>query len=435
MSGKPRLTDEQVHEALAHYAKTKNAELRETIVLEFSGLVESLAWKYAGGGEPIEDLVQEGYIGLLGAIDQYDAGKGAKFSTYATHAVIGRIKHYLRDRGKIIKEPAWLQETNAKLRRTVEELTITLRREPTVPEIAAAMNLAHESVEHILSSRSVFNVVSLDGESNQEDSPGALNPESIKSQRYEDFQLPIEDRILIDESLQKLKEWEQRVVYAFFYMDLSQTEIARKFGISCNYASYLLRNGVQKLKKIIATSELVDAQLRAQMLEGRLRSAEEVSVMDAASGIYNARYFEARLTEELSRAHRETYPVAVVIIRVEGIDRCSGTELLRNTLLKEIGQLIKKGVRKSDIAARYTGDDFAILLPHTAERAELVTNRLCVMVEGLQTTRGGSLATNGGYAIYPAEGREAHDLLARAYERSITPAKRLTAFKPNLEAA
>lgn len=438
MAGKPRLTDEQVHDALAEYARTGNAEVREQLVLEFSGLVESLAWKYAGGGEPIEDLVQEGYIGLLNAINQYDPSKGAKFSTFATHTVIGRIKHYLRDRGKIIKEPAWLQEIRSKMRRTVEELTLANRREPTPEEIAAAMNLTPESVSHILSSQSVFNVISLDGESNQEDSPGALNPDAIKSQHYEDFRLPIEDRILVEESLQKLKEWEQRVVYAFFYMDLSQTEIARKFGISCNYASYLLRNGVQKLKKIIATSELVDAQLRAQMLEGRLRSAEETTVLDAGSGVYNARYFHERLAEEISRAHRHNYSVALVVIRIEGIDSCSGTELLRNELLKEIGQTLKKSIRKSDIIGRCGGDDFGFILPHTDQRAELVMTRLCGVVEEIRPSRGlaGRLMASGGFSVFPEEAKEPRELINLATERAAAPiSKRLRAFKTKPAAA
>jgi RNA polymerase sigma-B factor len=418
MAGKPKLTDEQIQDVLAEYARTGNAEIRELIVQEFSGLVECVAWKYAGGGEPLEDLSQEGYIGLLGAIDQYDPSKGAKFSTYATYAITGRIKHYLRDRGKIIKEPAWLQEINSKMRRTVEELQVSLQREPSDTEIANAMNLTIDSIQQIRASRSVFNVVSLDGESNQEDSPGALNPETIKSRRYEDFRLPIEDRILVEESLRKLKEWEQRVVYAFFYMDLSQTEIARKFNISCNYASYLLRNGVHKLKKIIATSELVDAQLRAQMLEGRLQSIEEASIVDAISGVYTAHYFKERLAEEVSRAHRYNHSVAVVVIQVNGIESCCSTEVLRNQLLREVGETLKGSLRKSDLIARVDKDRFGIILPRTDENAHIVLERLCCVVEDICPPKGGQLTAQGGYAVFPSEAHDVNDLEKLANHRT-----------------
>src|SRR5207237_10377493 len=107
----------------------------DTIVGQYTNLVESIARRVSGAAEPTEDLVQEGYIGLITAVDGFNPSKGVKFSTYATHFVIGQIKHYLRDKGKIIKEPAWLQELNQKVTRVMETLSQELGRVPTNGEI------------------------------------------------------------------------------------------------------------------------------------------------------------------------------------------------------------------------------------------------------------------------------------------------------------
>ena len=104
-----------------------------------------------------------GYIGLITAVDGYNPEKGVKFSTYATHFVIGQIKHCLRDRGKIIKEPAWLHELSGKINRTTEALTQTLGRAPHAGEIAQVLNLTEEAVTEVLRSFGWADVVDIGG--------------------------------------------------------------------------------------------------------------------------------------------------------------------------------------------------------------------------------------------------------------------------------
>ena len=89
-------------ELVLEYCQTRDLELRDAITIQLSGLVESIARKFVGSGEPIEDLIQEGYLGLLNALDLFKPEKGVKFTTYATHLIVGQIKHYLRDKGKKI---------------------------------------------------------------------------------------------------------------------------------------------------------------------------------------------------------------------------------------------------------------------------------------------------------------------------------------------
>src|SRR5438067_450635 len=148
-----RLSESEVNLLLREYRETRSQEIRDQIVIQYTNLVESIARRFAGSAEPTEDLVQEGFIGLITAVDGYDPDKGVKFSTYATHFVIGQIKHCLRDRGKIIKEPAWLQELNQKVTRVVESLSQELGRMPTHAEIAKLMGMTEESITDLLTTR------------------------------------------------------------------------------------------------------------------------------------------------------------------------------------------------------------------------------------------------------------------------------------------
>ncbi len=129
-----KLTEEEIQERLEQYAACPDPKIRDEIVLQYANLVESIGRRFVGACEPLEDLIQEGYIGLIASVDKYDGSKGVKFSTYATHFIIGQIKHYLRDKGKIIKEPAWLQELNQRMTKVIESLHQQYGRQPTEKE-------------------------------------------------------------------------------------------------------------------------------------------------------------------------------------------------------------------------------------------------------------------------------------------------------------
>src|ERR1051326_1426380 len=172
-----RTRDEGGITRLLHdYRQSRSPETRDQIVLHYTNLVESVARRFSGAAEPVEDLAQEGYIGLITAVELYDPSKNVKFSTYATHFIIGQIKHYLRDRGKIIKEPAWLQELNQRMTRAIAALTQQLSRPPTHLEIAEMMEMTEEAVAEMIMTREVFKVSSIDGGSDsEEDNSGTVD--------------------------------------------------------------------------------------------------------------------------------------------------------------------------------------------------------------------------------------------------------------------
>ncbi|OFX16848.1 MAG: hypothetical protein A2Z18_09940 [Armatimonadetes bacterium RBG_16_58_9] len=420
-----KLTEEDIQDRLARYSEHPDPRIRDEVVMQYSNLVESIGRRFVGACEPLEDLVQEGYIGLIASVDKYDASKGVKFSTYATHFIIGQIKHYLRDKGKIIKEPAWLQELNQRITRVIESLNQKFGRQPNEKEIADVMDMPEQTIRELLTTREVFKVASLDGD--KDDNPASRDADKIKDQKVVTFQLPIEDKIVLETALERLKDIEQQVISEHFYEGHNQTEIAKHLGISCNYVSHILRNGTKKLRKILTTDEIRDAQMQRTLLSKRVSAGEDtandVTVMDSATGLYNRQYFEERLDEEVSRAFRNHTKLAVILLNVRLPDDLeSYVRMLRmDDMLYTITQQMRGAVRKMDVMARYGETSFALMLPHTAGHAVKVADRLTEMVGSVDFDSGFrnrkiSVTSQVGVAKYPADATSSVRLLEKAAE-------------------
>jgi RNA polymerase sigma-B factor len=401
--------------------------------MQYTSLVESVARRFAGATETIDDLIQEGFIGLITAVDGFNAKKGVKFSTYATHFVIGQIKHHLRDRGKIIKEPAWLQELNQRVTRIIEALTQELGRPPTNREIASMTGMNEETVAELLTTREVFKVASLDGGSESEDESlmGTYDIDRVKADRQIELEVPVEDRLILQNALQKLKDLEQSVIQEFYFRERNQTEIARNMGISCNYVSHILRNSTKKLKKILVSDELKEMQMEMALMRRRMeeqaRLIDEQTVVDGLTHLYNRHYFDNRLEEEVSRASRNGHPVAVLLVALYGsaqISRAYGT-LRAEDVLRHAASIIRESVRRVDIVTRYDEEVFGLILPHTGEHARLVAGRLAanlrewIVGEELHAGRA-PLALGVSMAAYPRDASSARDLILSA-EGSLRP--------------
>ena len=420
-----KLTEEEIQDRLAEYAASPVPELRDEIVLQYSNLVESIARRFVGACEPLEDLSQEGYIGLIASVDKYDAGKGVKFSTYATHFIIGQIKHYLRDKGKIIKEPAWLQELNQKMTRVIESLGQQLGRQPTDKEIADVMQMPEQTVAEMLTTREVFKVSSLDGD---KDNPNdQRDAEKISDEKIVTFQLPLEDKIVLEAAMQRLKEIEQQVIAEHYYIGHNQTEIAKHFGISCNYVSHILRNGTKKLKKILTTDEIRDTQMQRTLVATRVsakeRAQEPASVIDSATGVYSNLYLEQRLDEEISRAFRDGSTMALVMIDIclpDDVDQYLRMARM-DDILYTAAQAMRASVRKMDVLARFGETSFGLILPYMKAHGSIVAQRLLEVVSSIEIESGRKTAKVGatarmGIAEYPIDATNHRDLLQRACE-------------------
>ena len=145
-------------ERLAARARKGDRVARTRLVEEHMGLVRSVAFGYRDLGLPVEDLVQEGAIGLLTAIDDYDSSRGATFSTYAFWRVRAAVTHALTAKGQLIRVPRPVLERRREVARASSRLAAA-DRVPTVTKVAATTGLTPRDVVETLTPHTV---VSLD---------------------------------------------------------------------------------------------------------------------------------------------------------------------------------------------------------------------------------------------------------------------------------
>jgi RNA polymerase sigma factor (sigma-70 family) len=410
-----RLDEDEIADLLHEYRQTQDPKCKESLVRQYRNLVESVARRYAAYGEQMDDLVQEGYMGLLKAADKFERDKGVKFATFATHFIRGHIKHYLRDKAKIIRPPAWLQELSLRIDKARDTLRHDLSREPTTREVAAELGMDEASIASHYAVQDRFRVASLDG---GEEDAGIL--EKIAAPPPGGHELPFEDREVLRCALAQLKDVERQVMERFFFASLSQTEIADALGISVNYVSHLLRSGTEKLRKIMTTQELIESQIRIRELQKRVatyeQAVEEYTVVDLQTQLYNRRYFSERLDEEISRASRYEEKLSILLLDLRPSDGRGLTEdgRFNDDVVRSIAGTIRDNIRRVDIPARLDNSRFALILPHTGETVAVVEERL---TQKLREQRGPvkcRVNVRSGYAVYPAHGRSQEDLMSRA---------------------
>jgi len=410
-------------ELVLEYCQTRDLELRDAITIQLSGLVESIARKFIGSGEPLEDLIQEGYLGLLNALDLFNPEKGVKFTTYATHLIVGQIKHYLRDKGKIIKEPAWLQELNSKINRVVNELSARYGRPPTTQEIAEFLGMTTKAVEDVLMTREVFKVSSLDAiYEDEEEEWNGYDLEKLHCEPCQSFNLPIEERVVVETAMQQLKQIEQQVLHLFFSEGYNQTEIAHQLKISCNYVSHILRNATQKLRRIVSEADWIDEQRhRARALE---RGDFEARILDPQTGLFSADYLGVRLREEVQRAARydQTVGFAMFEFVAEKSTLDALGEFALGELLVQAAAVVRDVVRKADIVGRYGYASLGLLMPYAGEHAPKIAERVAqTLQEWLQTAFSAPLSqrfqVHFGWAFYPRDCEDSEQILREAEQR------------------
>ena len=137
-------------EGSSEFARRRAQLAREELVRSNLRLVTSIAKKYQNRGIAMEDLIQEGTLGLIHAVDKYDHRKGFRFSTYATHWIRQALGRAVENQGRTIRLPSHAIESLGKIKRTREMLATKLNRQPTSAEIATEINLPVDKVDTLL---------------------------------------------------------------------------------------------------------------------------------------------------------------------------------------------------------------------------------------------------------------------------------------------
>lgn len=240
-------------ELLRRVRDQKDMAAREELITRYLPLVKSLARRFASRGQPVEDLIQVGSIGLIKAIDRFDLDRGVELSTYATPTIMGEIKRYFRDKGWAVKVPRALQDLNVRLNRVIEQLTVELHRSPTIAELAAATSSTEEEVVEALESGRAYSSISLfSGGSNEEDeSLELLDCLGSEENAYE----VVEQRRFLAPAMSRLDPRERLILHLRFFEGMTQTQVAARVGISQMHVSRLIRRSIERLRQYMVEEE------------------------------------------------------------------------------------------------------------------------------------------------------------------------------------
>lgn len=237
------------------WSQTGDPRLRERLILMNRNLVSYIARKFLDRGEMSEDIMQQGLIGLINALDHFDPTRGVRFATFATPTIMGEIRRYFRDKTWGIRVPRRLQELNQTINTKIEDLTQEFDRSPTYAEIAHSLHLRVEEVVEALEMVYAMEPLSMEEEvrtgQNGEvslvgDQIGAADPD-LESWG---------DHAVLQAALEKLPETERRVLEMAYFQEHSQVEIARHMKVSQMFVSRLQRRALSHLRELMNSHEV-----------------------------------------------------------------------------------------------------------------------------------------------------------------------------------
>lgn len=248
MSSSTGLEQKRLLEA---YKRDGDTRARDRLIEEMIPLVRSLAARYAGRGEAVEDLIQVGSIGLIKAIDRFDIDRGVELSTYAVPTIVGEIRRHFRDKAWALHVPRRLKELNQRLGAVLDDLTAQLGRSPTIEELAKAAGAEEEDVLEALDSSQAYTTRSLSAP--LDDGDGSLV--DTLAQEEVGYSL-VDEGALVAVGLDALAPRERQIVELRFFGGLTQSQIAADVGISQMHVSRLLRQALQTMRGRLEESEV-----------------------------------------------------------------------------------------------------------------------------------------------------------------------------------
>ncbi|HPO05458.1 MAG TPA: SigB/SigF/SigG family RNA polymerase sigma factor [Bacillota bacterium] len=204
-------------------AQSGDEAAREQLIEQNTGLVKNIALKYINIGYEFEDLLQIGFIGLLKAIDRFDSKYDVMFSTYAVPMILGEIKRYLRDDGRV-KVSRQIKQDVRNMKRICDDFFHANGRSPRVSELAEKMGINEDELLLLMEASDAMNI------------PESLNdpdrPETSVDDIYRESEEKRIDIIFLKSAIGRLAERERQIIVLRYFKDMTQQQIADRLGIS-----------------------------------------------------------------------------------------------------------------------------------------------------------------------------------------------------------
>jgi RNA polymerase sigma-B factor len=225
----------------AEYRATGDRRIRNELVEDHRWLALHCARQFARKGEPLDDLAQVATVGVLKAVDRFDPSFGVVFTTFAVPTITGELRRHFRDKTWSVHVPRRAKELYQSVSGVAEELSQTLMRSPTVPEIAQRSGMTVEEALEALEVRASYRGVPLaaPGDDERPDAPG-VGAEDIGYNAAE-------ARLTVGQLLRALGERDRTIVELRFIDGLTQSEIAGRVGVSQVQVSRLLRAALDRM--------------------------------------------------------------------------------------------------------------------------------------------------------------------------------------------
>ncbi len=234
---------------LRRYRENDDVRAREELAERCMPLVKSLARKYAGRGEEIEDLIQAGTVGLVKAIDRYDTEAGHRFISFAVPNITGEIRRHFRDNTWAVHVPRAMQELDAKIQATTRTVMADTGREPSDDDLAEELGASVHDIRDARSAGRAYRALSMDAPigdvGNIADTHGKTDPGYAR----------VEAAATVQDAMGALDDREREVLRMRYDEELLQREIAAHIGVSQMQISRIIQGAVNRMAEHVGAGE------------------------------------------------------------------------------------------------------------------------------------------------------------------------------------
>lgn len=260
LSSKYKKWNRELHLRLfRQFRQTNDKKSLEQICREYEDLVVNLAKRFRRFNEPLDDLIQVGFLALIKAARRYNPDHGVEFSTYATACIIGEIKRYFRDKTWSFKVPRKLQELIPVIEAILEEFSLVEKNlsDQDIQKISFELDISNEEIREVLHLQKLRNTLSCDLEFHSSNESAGERPTKLTDYLGTlDKDLEnINNQLTLQKIFQDLSKQQKTVIYLYFWQNLSQTKIAKILGISQVQISRILASSLKKIKGILLADQ------------------------------------------------------------------------------------------------------------------------------------------------------------------------------------